>query len=47
VIGPDEDRRRVLAASVRALLRLGASQLRIPDPVLDGEDGVALYPLER
>jgi cell wall assembly regulator SMI1 len=47
VIGPDEDRRRVLAASVRALLRLGASQLRIPAPVLDGEDGVALYPLER
>lgn len=46
VIGPDEDRRRVLAASVRALLRLCASRLRAPGAAPDAGDGVALYPLE-
>ena len=47
MIGPDEDRRRVLAPSVRALIRLCADRLRAPDAVPDVEDGVALYPLER
>jgi cell wall assembly regulator SMI1 len=47
VIGPDEDLRRVLAPSVRALLRLCASRLRDQESALDAEDGVVLYTLER
>ncbi|HEY6495035.1 MAG TPA: SMI1/KNR4 family protein [Trebonia sp.] len=46
VTGPDEDRRRVLAPSVRALLRLCAGRLRVPGLVPDAKDGVALYDLE-
>jgi cell wall assembly regulator SMI1 len=48
VIGPDEDRRRVIAPSVRALLRLCAGLLREQAATLEPEDdeGVALYLLE-
>jgi hypothetical protein len=46
VIGPDEDLRRVLAPSVRALLRLCASRLRDPSATPQAERGVALYTLE-
>lgn len=46
VIGSDEDLRRVIAPSLRHLLRRCASRLR--DPAMAGvaRDGVALYPLE-
>ena len=46
VIGPDEDLRRVVAPSVRALLRLCASRLRDSPVTLHAEDGVASYALE-
>ena len=46
VIGSDEDLRRVLAPSVRALLRLCADRLRQPPAAPDIEGGAALYGLE-
>jgi cell wall assembly regulator SMI1 len=46
VIGPDEDVRRVLAPSVRALLRLCAGRLRAPGLVPEANEGVVLYALE-
>jgi cell wall assembly regulator SMI1 len=46
VIGSDEDRRRVIAPSVRGLLRLCAGLLSDQGGTLEARDGVALYTLE-
>jgi cell wall assembly regulator SMI1 len=46
VTGPDEDRRRVLAPGVSALLRLCAARLRDPAMLPEVAGGAALYPLE-